>query len=149
MRKKIITQLKISDGEIISDIKQINKEIEEYYKSFLASKIPPGDHENLNESFNFFVEGLENPKLTEDEQQKLENDLSKEELLSALKSLKENKTPGEDGFNKEFYETFFDLIGGHLLDSYNEAFDKGRMSIFQRRGIKNSRNYGTRFRESI
>ena len=33
MRKKIITQLKISDGEIISDIKQINKEIEEYYKS--------------------------------------------------------------------------------------------------------------------
>ena len=36
--KKIITQLKISDGEIISDIKQINKEIEEYYKSFLTSK---------------------------------------------------------------------------------------------------------------
>ena len=33
MRKKIITQLKTSDGEIISDIKQINKEIEEYYKS--------------------------------------------------------------------------------------------------------------------
>ena len=37
--KKIITQLKISDGEIISDIKQINKEIEEYYKSFLTSKV--------------------------------------------------------------------------------------------------------------
>ena len=48
MRKKIITQLKISDGEIISDIKQINKEIEEYYKSFLTSKVPPEDHENLN-----------------------------------------------------------------------------------------------------
>ena len=39
-KKKIITQLKISDGEIISDIKQINKEIEEYYKSFLTSKVP-------------------------------------------------------------------------------------------------------------
>ena len=47
--KKIITQLKISDGEIISDIKQINKEIEEYYKSFLTSKVPPEDHESLNE----------------------------------------------------------------------------------------------------
>ena len=46
--KKIITQLKISDGEIISDIKQINKEIEEYYKSFLTSTVPPDDHENLN-----------------------------------------------------------------------------------------------------
>ena len=50
--KKIITQLKLSDGEIISDIKQINKEIEEYYKSFLTSKVPLEDHENLNESFN-------------------------------------------------------------------------------------------------
>ena len=133
--KKIITQLKISDGEIISDIKQINKEIEEYYKSFLASKVPPEDHENINELFNSFVEALENPKLSEDDQQELENDLSKEELLNTLKGFKENKTPGEDGFTKEFYETFFDLIGDHLLDSYNEAFDKGKMSISQRRGI--------------
>ena len=133
--KKIITQLKISDGEIISDIKQINKEIEEYYKSFLTSKVPPEDHESLNESFNSFVEDLENPKLTDDEQQELEDDRSKEELLNALKGFKENKTPGEDGFTKEFYETFFDLIGDRLLDSYNEAFDKGKMSISQRRGI--------------
>ena len=119
MRKTIITQLKISDGEIISDIKQIKKEIEEYYKSFLTSKVPPEDHGSLNESFNSFVEDLENPKLTEDEQQELEDDLSKEELLNALKGFKENKTPGEDGFTKEFYETFFDLIGDRLLDSYN------------------------------
>ena len=65
--RKIVTQLKISDGEIISNIKQINKEIEEYYKSFLTSKIPQEDHENLNESFNSFAEGLKKPKLTEDE----------------------------------------------------------------------------------
>jgi len=68
----------------MSDIKQINREIEEYYKSFLTPKVPPEDHENLNESFNSFVEDLENPKLTEDEQQALENDLSKEELLNVL-----------------------------------------------------------------
>ena len=49
------------------------------------------------------------PKLPEDEQQELENDLLKEELLNALKGFKENKTLGEDGFSKEFYETFFDL----------------------------------------
>ena len=45
--KKIITQLKISDGEVISYIKQVNKEIEEYYKSFLTSKVPPEDHDNI------------------------------------------------------------------------------------------------------
>ena len=142
MRKKTITQLKISDGKKICDMKQINKEIEEYYKSFLTSKVPPEDHENLNESFNSFVEDLKNPELSEDEQQELENNLTKEELLNALKSFNENKTPGEDGFTKEFFEMFFDLMGNHLLDSYNEAFDKGKMSISQRRGIISLRPKG-------
>ena len=63
-------------------------EIEEYYKSFLTSKVPPGDHENVNKSFNSFVESLENPKLSKDEQQELENDLSKEELLKVSKIIK-------------------------------------------------------------
>ena len=37
--KKIITQLKTTDGEIISDMTKINKEIENYYKNFLTSTI--------------------------------------------------------------------------------------------------------------
>ena len=93
--KKIITQLKISGDEIISDIKQINKETKKYYKAFL--------------SFLAF--------------------------LYRLKGFKENKTPGEDGFTKEFYETFFFLISDRHLDSYKEAFGKGKLSISQRRGI--------------
>ena len=60
-KKIIITQLKISDGEIMSDIKQIKKEIEENYKSILTSKVLPEDHKNSNESCSSFVEGLENP----------------------------------------------------------------------------------------
>ena len=45
------------------------------------------------------------------------------------------KSPAEDGFSKEFYETFFDLIGLHLLNSYNDAFNKGQLSISQRCGV--------------
>ena len=37
--KKIITQLKTTDGEIISDLTKINKEIENYYNNFLTSRI--------------------------------------------------------------------------------------------------------------
>ena len=43
-----------------------------------------------------------------------------DELKNVLKSFQNNKSPGEDGFSKEFYETFFDLIGIHLLNSYNK-----------------------------
>jgi len=37
--KKIITQLKTTDGEIISDMTKVNKETENYYKNFLTSRI--------------------------------------------------------------------------------------------------------------
>ena len=48
-----------------------------------------------------------------------------------------DRTPykSEDGFSKEFYETFFDLIGLHLLNSYNDAFNKGQLPVSQRRGV--------------
>ena len=45
------------------------------------------------------------------------------------------KSPGEDEFTKESYETFFDLLClKNLLNSYNEAFYKGILSVSQRRG---------------
>ena len=31
------------------------------------------------------------------------------------------KSPAEDGFSKEFYETFFELIGLHLINSQQRA----------------------------
>ena len=57
-----------------------------------------------------------------------------EELKNALASFADNKSPGEDGFTKEFYQTLFDLIGKDLLNSYNDSFQKGSSSISQKRG---------------
>ena len=57
------------------------------------------------------------------------------EIKNVLKSLQSNKSPGGDGFSKQFFETFFDLIGIHLLTSHKETFTKGQLSISQRRGV--------------
>ena len=54
---------------------------------------------------------------------------------TVLKGFKPDKTPGDDGFTKEFYETFFELVGVSLLDSFNDAFKEEKMSVFQRRGV--------------
>ena len=64
-----------------------------------------------------------------------EHELTVQEIKNVLHSFEKNKTPGEDGFSKEFYETFFDLLNQNLLDSYNEAFQKGSLSVSQRRGV--------------
>ena len=55
--------------------------------------------------------------------------------MNALKGFQPDKTPSDDGFTKEFYETFFELLWSNLLDSFNEAFQTGKLSISQRRGI--------------
>ena len=39
-----------------------------------------------------------------------ENDLTEDKLLISLKSMQNNKTPGNDGLTKEFYENFWNEI---------------------------------------
>ena len=65
----------------------------------------------------------------------MEHDVSLDKIKNALKRLQKNKTAGDDGFSVEFYVTFLDLVGGNLLDSYNEAFQENNLTKSQRRGI--------------
>ena len=94
---------------------------------------------NFDNKFEDFIEGLDIPQLSEEEQEPLETELTLEELKAALASFANNKSPGEDGFTKKFYEFFFFffcyLLWKDLLNSYNEAFHKGELSKSQRRGI--------------
>jgi len=56
-------------------------------------------------------------------------------VRNALKGFQNKKSPGEDGFTKEFCEAFFDLLGNALLESFNARFENGTLSVSQRRGI--------------
>ena len=96
--KKIITQLKIGDDEIMSDFKQINKEIESFFTDFYRSNFYAQNQTDAQEKFKEFVENLKTTKLSEQEKEELECELSLDELKNALKGFQNNKTPGEDGF---------------------------------------------------
>ena len=61
--------------------------------------------------------------MSDEENALLEKALTIEELKTSLKSFQNNKTPGDDG------------LGEHLLNSYNEAFVNGQLSVSQRRGV--------------
>ena len=116
---------------------QVNKEIENFYSKMYTSKITGNNTSDVSEHNNNihkFIEGLNIPQLNVEEQESLEKDLTFEELKDALTSFADNKSPGEDGFTKEFYEAFFDLLWKDLLNSYNDAFNKGSLSVFQKRG---------------
>ena len=61
--------------------------------------------------------------------------MKEREREATLASFKNDKSPGEDGFSAVFYSTFFDLIGNDLVNFLNVGYEKGKLSISQRRGI--------------
>ena len=46
----------------------------------------------------------------EEQSQTCEGHITEFELLNALKSMPNNRSPGNDGLTKEFYETFWEEI---------------------------------------
>ena len=46
-----------------------------------------------------------------------------------------NKTPGNDGLTKEFFETFWDEVKTPLTESVNQAFHTEILSISQRQAV--------------
>ena len=50
------------------------------------------------------------PKLQEEQVIKCEGEIKESELLKYLKSMKNDKSPGNDGLTKEFYETVWEEI---------------------------------------
>ena len=58
-----------------------------------------------------------------------------EECTNVLKSFKENKSPGNDGLTIEFYKFFWNSIKEVVVNSFNESFEKGELSISQKQEV--------------
>ena len=84
--EKVILQLKTRSDEIITDIKEINKEIEIYYSELLQSQLDTTLERESNQLFSDFVSGLDIPKVSDVENALLEKALTIEELKVSLKS---------------------------------------------------------------
>ena len=110
--------------------KKINQELFDFYKGLFS--------ENLNVSKNEIMQFLNLvsiPQLTEDQSKDCEFILSEKDLLLVLKSMPNNKSPGNDGLTKEFYEVFWDDLKTPLLSSFKSAFVKGELSISQKQAV--------------
>ena len=63
--------------------------------------------------------------------------------------MKNNKSPGTDGFPVEFYKFFWTDIGKFLINSLNESFNTGRLSFTQKQSIITCIPKGNKPREFI
>ena len=77
-----------------------------------------------------------NSVLSDEESTLLEGPISMQETLSALKQMKNDKSPGSDGYTAEFFQLFFSDLGVFLTRSINNGFEKkNEMSVTQRQGV--------------
>ena len=117
--QKTITELETSEEVKITGHKQLLQEIENFYQSLYQSEYA----------------GSQLPKLSDDDKENLEGELTIAECRQILKTFNFGKSPGEDGFTVEFYTKFFEFLANDLVESLNTAYSRGELSISQKRGV--------------
>ena len=122
MRKLLIDNVEVNDSkEILIKI--------HYIKNYEAKK------EVGVTDCRTFLKELDLPVLTEQQSSDCGKLINKNEILSALRKMKNNKSPGNDGLQKEFYIFYFLIIGDLLLNRLNYCFEQGELAPTQRQAI--------------
>ena len=85
----------------VTNKNNINQELEFFYKNLFTEK-----SQFQKEDINACLSQINNVILKEEQSQIPEGPIVESELLNALKSMLNNKSPGNNDLTKEFYKTF-------------------------------------------
>ena len=101
-----------------------------FYKNLYSQNVNVNPNAHL-----FFFNNVTTPKLTENQKQFCDTDLTEEELLKTLKTFSKNKCPGLDGITAEFYIKFWDVVKDKLFQVYMDSFLLGILPECMRTGV--------------
>lgn len=95
----------------------------EYYKHLYD------DQETLSQETKMqkFMNKFNLPMLTPEQALEMTEPVSLKEILDTIKNLKNNKSPGPDGFPGEFYKCFIEEIAPLLKRVFNYALESGNI----------------------
>lgn len=128
---KCITKLKVGD-RYVTGRKEILEEERQFYQTLYARR-DHVDGDGVTE--DMFLNNTEIPKLSENQKEKCDLDVTLTEYSEALKELPNGKSPGCDGLPAEFYKMFWGDIKDLVFSSYIYSLQRGELSIDQRRGV--------------
>lgn len=117
------------EGELVNDNDKVLDCIETHFSNLYKARA----EKNINHCQREI--GYDYPKLTPDESRTLEGLITLKEAAQALRELRNDKSPGPDGFSVNFFKFFWRQIGGFLVRSLNSGYDKNLLSCSQRQGI--------------
>ena len=130
---KTIKRITDKDNNIIYDQFEILKLVKSFYETLYASKDAELINIDLNEIIN--THDQYTSKLDECTSNTLENPILESEVLEVLKNMKNNKSPGSDGFTAEFFKFFWNDLKTFILRAIHCIFTKREFPISLRLGI--------------
>ena len=124
-----IKELIVDDKEIIDQT-----HILECYGNFMKLFFNNGI-KKLWQKLKVFLMRLYIAKLSQDKIKLCEEDLTEKDLYDSLKSMQNNKSLGNNGLPKEFYETFWNELREIFVNSVLETKEKEHLSKSQIQAI--------------
>ncbi|KAL9962757.1 hypothetical protein ACROYT_G031895 [Oculina patagonica] len=129
---KTIRNLKINDNTVLNSDQEILNEARRFYQTLYTSNNSSTQETTCED---LFFRQNNDCKISDEERKRCEGLLTAAECLESLKTMESNKSPGTDGIPAEFYKVFWNDIKSFLLASINASYEKGLLSISQRRGL--------------
>ena len=124
----------VNDGdEVITNQSDILNELAIFYTNLYNQKTEQEGGTRI--AVDTFLEGIEFPKLEEEEADKCEGLVTTEEVGQALNAMKNGLAPDGDGLTVEFYMFFWPKLKILVTDTFNEAFASEELTYTQRQGI--------------
>ena len=103
----------------------------------------------MAENVDLLLASLDLPKITEAQKAEAELEITLDDLHESLSSMQGGKSPGNDGFGKEFYMTYWETIKEPFLECLLYAKEIGKLSNSQTQSIIKLLTKGDRDRRHI
>ena len=125
-----IRKLIVNENEINNETETLNQ-----IKLFFETLFQKSSLKYSTDDINHFLNTLDIPKLSADQIFICDIELTEKDLYDSMKSMKNDKSQGNDGLTKEFYVTFWDDIEATFVSSLKQAKERKELSISQRQAI--------------
>ena len=121
------TRKLIVEEKEVTNHKEVSKNIKAFYKTLFKRNFS-----KTNIKKQRFLNPLSTKTLANEQYYLYENKISETDLFASMKSMKNNKTPSNNGLTKDVYKNFWGELKTPLMESVNQAFHTKILSISQR-----------------
>ena len=108
----------LEDGKEITTPSEISLTLKKFYENLFRKNIA---NSAISQNIEMFLSDIHLPTISDDNYNICEAEITEDNLPVALKSIPNNKTPGNDGLSKDFHETFWEDVKDVFINSLKQA----------------------------